>query len=155
MMDNAYTAEALTRVINVADATLSALFKYPFEDDEKQRKNIKDLEDIDESRNRYITARRSELRATAALNLTPPKLGRENRQETTPCYNKFDRLTIEDVQYFGNRRWMSHHPANSRKKLHTTQSPRQKGDTTTTCSTGPPPPALHPELEEMLFRQSP
>ncbi|GFU01199.1 hypothetical protein NPIL_527311 [Nephila pilipes] len=57
MMDNAYTAEALTRVINVADATLSALFKYPFEDDEKQRKNIKDLEDIiDESRNRYITA---------------------------------------------------------------------------------------------------
>ncbi|GFT57956.1 hypothetical protein NPIL_336331 [Nephila pilipes] len=33
MMDNAYTAEALTRVINVADATLSALFKYPFEDD--------------------------------------------------------------------------------------------------------------------------
>ncbi|GFS66664.1 hypothetical protein NPIL_600901 [Nephila pilipes] len=62
MLEHACTAEALTRVINVVEATLSALHKYPFEDDEQQRLNIIDLEESsDEAKNRYITARRSEL----------------------------------------------------------------------------------------------
>ncbi|GFU27989.1 hypothetical protein NPIL_188261 [Nephila pilipes] len=67
MMENAFTVEALTRVINVADATLSALHKYPFEEEEKQRNSIIDIEEIiDEAKNRYITARRSELHTAAA-----------------------------------------------------------------------------------------
>ncbi|GFS47803.1 hypothetical protein NPIL_220991 [Nephila pilipes] len=126
MMDNAYTAEALTRVINVADATLSALMKYPFEEEDKQRINIMDIEDIiDEAKNRYITARRNELRAASAVlddttqawgkkllddDFTIVKTKKKSKNnnleysakkqkidETTPCHNKFDRLTIEDV----------------------------------------------------------
>ncbi|GFS88359.1 hypothetical protein NPIL_89581 [Nephila pilipes] len=67
MMDNAFTADELTRVINVASATLSALKKYPFEVETKQRNSIIDLEEItDKAKNRYITARKNELRAAAA-----------------------------------------------------------------------------------------
>ncbi|GFS77060.1 hypothetical protein NPIL_389241 [Nephila pilipes] len=67
MLENTFTAEALTRVINVVEATLSALQKYPFENVEQQRMSIIDLEEIsDEAKNRYITARRNELRAAAA-----------------------------------------------------------------------------------------
>ncbi|GFU43070.1 hypothetical protein NPIL_479521 [Nephila pilipes] len=165
MMDNAYTAEALTRVINVADATLSALFKYPFEDDEKQRKNIKDLEDIiDESRNRYITARRSELRAAAAAlddtaqawgkkimddNFTIVKAKKKSSKsnleysakkqkidEATPCYNKFDRLTIEDVPTTsGNEMDVSPPSPTARKNSTPPQSPRRR--TPQQHSTGP------------------
>ncbi|GFS90343.1 hypothetical protein NPIL_329881 [Nephila pilipes] len=165
MMDNAYTAEALTRVINAADATLSALFKYPFEDDEKQRKNIKDLEDIiDESRNRYITARRSELRAAAAaLDDTAQAWGKkimdddftivkakkkssknnleysakkQKIDEATPGYNKFDRLTIEDVPTTsGNEMDVSPPSPTARKNSTPPQSPRRR--TPQQHSTGP------------------
>ncbi|GFT15315.1 hypothetical protein NPIL_263571 [Nephila pilipes] len=157
MMDNAYTAEAMTRVINVADATLPALFKYPFEDDEKQRKNIKDLEDIiDESRNKYITARRSDLcAAAAALNDTTQAWGKkimdddftivkakkkssknnnmeysakkQKIDEATPCHNKFDRLTIEDVPTSsGNEMDVSPPSPTARKNSTPPQSPRRR-----------------------------
>ncbi|GFS28676.1 hypothetical protein NPIL_560311 [Nephila pilipes] len=126
MLDNAYTAEALTRVINVVEATLSALHKYPFQDDEQQRLSIIDLEEIcDEAKNRYITARRNELRAAAAaLDDTAQAWGKkfidddftivkskkksknpisdisakkQKRDDITPCHNKFGHLTIEET----------------------------------------------------------
>ncbi|GFU12615.1 hypothetical protein NPIL_606911 [Nephila pilipes] len=126
MMDNAFTAEALTRVINVADATLSALKKYPFEEETKQRSSIIDLEEItDEVKNRYITARKNEIRAAAAAlddtalawgkriqeeDFTMVKnkkmsktsisdnLAKKQRiEEATPCHNKFSQLSIEDI----------------------------------------------------------
>ncbi|GFU54364.1 nucleic-acid-binding protein from transposon X-element [Nephila pilipes] len=66
-MDNAFTAEALNRVINVAEATIIAFKKYPFEDDVTQRNSLIDLDEItDEAKNTYITARKNELRAAAA-----------------------------------------------------------------------------------------
>ncbi|GFT15119.1 hypothetical protein NPIL_70011 [Nephila pilipes] len=176
MMDNAYTAEALTRVINVADATLSALFKYPFEDDEKQRKNIKDLEDIiDESRNRYITARRSELRAAAAaLDDTAQAWGKKimdddftivkakkksskmiwnilqkSRKSTKPLHVTTNSIVLRSkmFQLLPETRWMSHHPAQRQEK--TPHHPRvlDEGHHNNTLL-DPPPPALHPELEE-------
>ncbi|GFT37384.1 hypothetical protein NPIL_211381 [Nephila pilipes] len=125
MLDNAFTADALTRVINVVEATISALQKYPFDDEEQQRLNIIDLEEIcDEAKNRYITARRSELRAAAAaLDDTAQAWGKKTAdddftivktkkkskktldnvakkqkiEDITPCHNKFNNLTIEDT----------------------------------------------------------
>ncbi|GFU39517.1 hypothetical protein NPIL_231991 [Nephila pilipes] len=126
MLENAFTAEALTRVINVVEATLSALHKYPFDDEEQQRLNIIDLEEIcDEAKNRYITARRSELRAAAAAlddtaqawgkkfsdddftivktkkkskNVPDNSAKKQKIEDITPCHNKFGHLTIEDTQ---------------------------------------------------------
>ncbi|GFT38106.1 hypothetical protein NPIL_12411 [Nephila pilipes] len=126
MLDNAFTADALTRVINVVEATISALQKYPFDDEEQQRLNIIDLDEIcDEAKNRYITARRSELRAAAAaLDDTAQAWGKKSAdddftivktkkkskntldnsakkqkiEDITPCHNKFGHLTIEDTQ---------------------------------------------------------
>ncbi|GFS72659.1 integrase catalytic domain-containing protein [Nephila pilipes] len=95
-------------------------------DDEQQRLSIIDLEEIsDEAKNRYITARRSELRAAAAaLDDTAQAWGKkfidddftivkskkksqktisdnsakkQKREEITPCLNKFGHLTIEDA----------------------------------------------------------
>ncbi|GFS94065.1 hypothetical protein NPIL_636101 [Nephila pilipes] len=131
MLENAFTAEALSRVINVVEATLSALQKYPFEEEEHQRTSIIDLEEIsDEAKNRYITARRNELRAAAAAlddtaqawgkkflgdDFTVVKTKKESknpisdnsakkqkREEITPCQNKFGRLSIEDIPATSN-----------------------------------------------------
>ncbi|GFT10418.1 hypothetical protein NPIL_283971, partial [Nephila pilipes] len=125
MLEHACTAEALTRVVNVVEATLSALHQYPFEDDEQQRLNVLELEEIsDEAKNRYITARRSELRAAAAAlddtaqawgkkflddeftvvktkkkskNIISENLAKKQKiEDITPCHNKFGHLTIED-----------------------------------------------------------
>ncbi|GFS64583.1 hypothetical protein NPIL_277181 [Nephila pilipes] len=126
MLDNAYTAEALTRVINVVEATLSALQKYPFQDDEQQLLSVIDLEEIsNEAKNRYITARRNELRAAAAAlddmaqawdkkfidndftivkskkksknPISDISAKKQKREDITPCHNKFGHLTIEDT----------------------------------------------------------
>ncbi|GFU00395.1 hypothetical protein NPIL_266741 [Nephila pilipes] len=131
MMDNAFTADALTRMINVVDATLSALRKYPFEKETKQRNSIIDLEEItDKAKNRYITARKNELRFTAAvLDDTAQAWGKRIQDEeftmvknkkksktpisdnsvkkqrvegATPCHNKFSQLSIEDILIASN-----------------------------------------------------
>ncbi|GFT16398.1 nucleic-acid-binding protein from transposon X-element [Nephila pilipes] len=126
MLEHACTAEALTRVVNVVEATLSALQQYPFDEDEQQRLNVLELEEIsDEAKNRYITARRSELRAAAAAlddtaqawgkkffdddftvvktkkkskNTISDNLAKKQKiEDITPYHNKFGHLTIEDA----------------------------------------------------------
>ncbi|GFU01198.1 hypothetical protein NPIL_527301 [Nephila pilipes] len=72
--------------------------------------------------------------------------------EATPWHNKFDRLTIEDVPTTsGNEMDVSPLSPTARKTPH---HPRvlDEGHHSNTLLD---PPALHPELKEVMFRQSP